>query len=293
MRFLVDSSIHVGDIAIDVALFHAIVRNGHHLEVVVGSSVADMLVDSSFIARTYARGSSALSKVMTYWKATRPPLDVILIMREWPSKYKPVSVFGRSAHQRTREHMDPNLYARGAIFYRLSMLDGIIDDWRSPIETSIPYKPERYAAACKASRINEGESYLTVAPGASKPEKLWPISNFETVIQHFRYCFSHVVVLGTDAEAKMCEQLAESCNAISLAGKIRLAESCALVSHAKLHLGNDSGLSHVAAGNGVPTVSVGGWQDGHYVPWRQCMLRGSVEDIEPEHVIAIVESMLP
>ncbi len=293
MRFLVDSSIHVGDIAIDVALFHAIVRNGHHLEVVVGSSVADMLVDCNFIARTYGRSGSALSKIKTYWAATRQPLDVILIMREWPSKYKLVAVFGRSAHQRTRAHMDPSLYTRGAILYRLSMLEGLIDDWRSPIETSIPYRPERYVAACKAARIKDGESYLTVAPGASKPEKLWPLLNFGIVINRFRHCFSHVVVLGTDEEAKICEQLAETCNAISLAGKIRLAETCALVSHATLHLGNDSGLSHVAAGNGVPTVSVGGWRDGHYVPWRQCMLRGPVWNIKPEHVIPVVESLLP
>ncbi len=286
MKFLVDSSSSLGDVAIDVPLFRAIARNGHNLEVIVGESVSGVLDDCDFIEAVHKKGTSLVGKFATYWQATRMPHDVILITRLWPTRFKPISFLGMTTHRRNRSYMDSSLYTKGAVLYRLSMLDGLIDDWAFPIETEIPFRPERLTVAFKMAGINASEPYLTVAPGTAKVEKQWPIANFVAVVKEVRNSFAHVAVVGSPAEAQLCEQLASECGIVSLAGNLRLAETCALVSNAAQHVGNDSGLGHVAAGNGVATIAVGGHEDGHYAPWRQRMLPGPVQSIATAQVVA-------
>ncbi len=291
MNILVDSSANIGDVALDVPLYRAIARNGHHLEVVVGAAAADMLADCDFIARLHCRGEGVSSKLATYWRVTRRYWDAILITRLWPTRFKPISFLGKTAHRRNRNYMDPNLYSQGAIVYRLSMLDGLIPDWKAPIETEIPYKPKRLASARQVAGIRDGETYLTVAPGSARVSKRWAVANFETVIREVECKYDHIIVVGSPNETNVCQKLATNCNIPNVAGKMGLAHACALVSGANKHLGNDSGLCHVAAGNGVATLAVGGWVDGHYVPWHQHMLRGHVDTISPRQVIASLNSI--
>ena len=286
MKFLVDSSPSLGDLAIDVALLRAIVRNGHELELLAGEASADALVDCGFIGRVHRKGR-AWQKIGACWRASRSRPYAIIVPRMFAGRLRPLNLFGRARHWRDRRHMDPALYDQGAVIYRLSILDGLIDDWRDPIETGIPYRSQRRQEAQRAAGIPAGAAYMTVAPGSGKPGKRWPAANFVRVLQQLRSRFAHMIVVGAPAEAALCEQLAQSCAdgaASSVAGRIDLAATCALVSGAALHLGNDSGLGHVAAGNGVPTLAVGG-SDSHYVPWRQHMLAGSPERIVPGQVI--------
>ncbi len=288
MKFLVDSSSSLGDVAIDVPLFRAIARNGHNLEVIVGASVSGLLDDCDFIEVVHKKGTSLVGKFATYWQATRMPQDVILISRLWPTRFKPISFLGKTTHRRNRKFMDSTLYPNGAIMYRLSMLDGLIDDWASPIETEIPFRPERLSVGLKVAGINDSEPYLTVSPGSAKERKIWPVSCFAEVIKQVRNRYAHVVVVGSPAESMICSQLAELCAIVSTAGKLKLSETCALVSHAKQHIGNDSGLGHVAAGNGIDTIAVGGDEDRHYAPWQQCMLHGDVHSISPAKVVEAI-----
>ena len=294
MRFLVDSSPSLGDLAIDMALLRAIVRNGHELELLAGAASADALADCDFIARIYRKGRNWRQKVAASWRATRNRPDAIIVPRLFASRLRPLNLFGRARHWRDRRHIDASLYQQGAVICRLSLLDGLVDDWREPIDTRISYCRERLARAQQAAGLASDDGYMTVAPGSAKSAKLWPAENFIELLPALREIFAHIVVVGAPAEKDLCEQIANSCaGAISVAGRIDLAATCALVSSATLHLGNDSGLGHIAAGNGVATLAIGG-NDLHYVPWRQHMLAGSPAQIEVGHVIdkmsALVES---
>ncbi len=281
MKFLVDSSSSLGDVIIDVPLFRAIVRQGHYLEVLVGAKVVGALADCDFIGAVREKGTGFISKLAAVWKATRSPWDVIL----YSSPGKPISFLGGAAVRRNASHRDRSQYPHGAIIYRLSILEGLVEDWYRSIETRIPYRPERLALALHAAGISSGEPYLTVAPGTAKKDKQWPIAGFVEVVRAIREDFAHVVIVGSPEESRLCQQVAAACGVVSTAGKIDLTDACALVSHAAKHLGNDSGLGHVAAGNGVATVAIGGDDCGHYRPWRQTMLRGAVSSISSRKVI--------
>ncbi len=285
MRYLVYSSANVGDVAIDVALLKAIVRNGHHLEVCVGENASEVLADCAFISRLHLRHEKPIGKLATDWQISRQHWDVMLFTSLWSSRLRPIRLLARARQLRDRKDMIASLYSKGAVVYRLSILDGLIDEWDTLIETEIPYKSSRRFAALQCAGIDEGESYLTIAPGSAKESKRWSIEYFATVLNEVKDKFAHIVVVGSATEIDLCSSLAGLCGAKNVAGKLDLAETCALVSNASQHIGNDSGLGHVAAGNNVKTLSIGGWLDGHYTPWRQRMIRGPVNEIYPSQVL--------
>ena len=284
MRFLVESHSRIGDLAINAALFRAIAAAGHRLEVIVAAGSAGLLADCDFIDCIHARPDSLAAQARLYWRLSRPRWDAILLVRIRPL-LKPLQLLGRADHLRTCRHMDPDLHRQGAVVYRLSILEGLIDGWRDPIRTEITFSKQRRQRVCAAVGIGEGQSLMSVAPGAHRPERRWPLERFAQMIRQVAGDYERVAVLGSPSEREICDRLAQMSDTVSVAGKMDLADTAALVSCASVHVGNDSGLGHVAAGNGVPTLAVGGDGD-HYVPWRQHMLAGSVNDISVEQVLA-------
>ena len=287
MRFLVDSGYALGDCAIDVALLRAIAGRGHHLEVLAGSKAAEMFVDCSFIKQVHEKKGSLFGRAGMYWRLFRQDWDVIIITRVVPAG-KAISLI-RCRHRLSAADAKPELFAQGAVLWRLSIVAGVIEGWDRDIDTSIPFAASRLAAAAQLCGIESGERYLTVAPGSGVQRKIWPTANFAEVVNAIRHNFDRVAVVGSAGEHGICAQLAQACGAVSSAGRISLAEACALVSNAALHLGNDSGLGHVAAGNGVPTLAVGEYMSPrHYVPWRQHMIAKPASEIETQQVLDLL-----
>ncbi len=284
-RYLVYSSANVGDVAIDVPLLRAIARNGHNLEVCVGENASEVLTDCTFIARLHLRHQNPTGKLASDWRVSRQHWDVMLFTSLWSSRLRPIRLLARARQIRDRRNMIASLYSKGAVVYRLSMLDGLVDDWDEPIETEIPYRSRRRIAALKCAGIAEGESYLTVAPGAAKASKCWSIHHYATVLNEIKEHFDQIVVVGSAQEIDLCRSLADLCGARNVAGELGLTAICALVSNSSQHIGNDSGLGHVAAGNNVKTLSIGGGLDGYYTPWCQRMIRGAANEIDPEQVL--------
>ena len=290
MRFLVDSGYALGDCAIDVALLRAVSRAGHHVEVLAGDAVTDMFIDCPFVNRVHAKKRSVFSRAAMYWRLFRQNWDVIINTRFVP-KGKPVNII-RCRHRLSSANAKPELSGQGAVLWRLSIIEGLIPDWQHNIDASIPFAASRRQSAEKALGIEAGQRLLSVAPGSGRPEKIWPAANFAAVVNSIKHQFDRVVVVGSGAEREMCAQLAKDCDAINCVGRLNLAQTCALVSSAALHLGNDSGLGHIAAGNGVATLAVGllkEYDKGHYVPWHQHMIEEAVADIEPPQVLAVLQ----
>ncbi len=101
--------------------------------------------------------------------------------------------------------------------------------------------------------------FFVVHPGASMPSKTWPSDRFAGVINAIaeRHGLLPVIVGGEDT-LTCAETIAQSCQRtpVNLAGRINLRELVALLSRAKLFLGNDSGPAQIAARVGIPTVIV-------------------------------------
>ncbi|HEY4819217.1 MAG TPA: glycosyltransferase family 9 protein, partial [Xanthobacteraceae bacterium] len=63
------------------------------------------------------------------------------------------------------------------------------------------------------------------------------------------------VVVGTDEERGLAAQIREACpDVIDLSGQTGLGDLATLVRNARLTVGNDTGVCHLAAASGVPVV---------------------------------------
>ena len=105
------------------------------------------------------------------------------------------------------------------------------------------------------------DHFVCVAPGAQfGGAKRYPAESYAEVLAKLSDDGWDIVTLGTSAE----RDIAETClskvqgKLWNAAGETSLSQALQLVSVAKLMLCNDSGLMHVAAGLGIPTVTMFG-----------------------------------
>lgn len=105
-------------------------------------------------------------------------------------------------------------------------------------------------------------AYYVFAPGAEYgPAKRWPAAHFAELARRLERT---VVLLGSDKEFALCNEIAVPVNAqqpgkcLNLAGKTSLADALRVIAAAKATVSNDSGLMHVAAALGVSQVAIFG-----------------------------------
>ena len=111
---------------------------------------------------------------------------------------------------------------------------------------------ETRGAACGA---------VAVHPGSGGRRKCWPAERFAEVAAGLG---RPVVLLEGPADAEACRAFrdrAASPLRVARAGGLSVPQAAALVAGCGLFLGNDSGMSHLAAALGVPTVAVFGPTD--------------------------------
>ena len=102
---------------------------------------------------------------------------------------------------------------------------------------------------------------LAIAPGSGAREKNWPEDFFLGVAQWWHAATGGAVTLlagPVEQERGGIEKLRRCC---LVADELRLSQAAALVSRCTVYLGNDSGMSHLAAALGVRTVAIFGPSD--------------------------------
>jgi heptosyltransferase-2 len=111
------------------------------------------------------------------------------------------------------------------------------------------------------------DPYVCLMPGSTWPSKAWPQEHFSALAKRARQEGLGVVVLGTPDERKVCDVVGEFATH-NLCGMTNLKEAAAWLRGAWAAVGNDSGLSHLAAACGTPIVAIYGATDpGGSTPW--------------------------
>jgi hypothetical protein len=134
----------------------------------------------------------------------------------------------------------------------------------------------RVALGAKAVRWREGfwidhalvdRPVLTIAPGSGAREKNWPAEFYLAVTQWWAGATGGAVILligPVEQERGGIELLCKSC---LVARELSLSQAAALLSRSDVYLGNDSGISHLAAALGIRTVALFGPSDpGRWAP---------------------------
>jgi len=179
----------------------------------------------------------------------------------------------------------------------------------------IPMKPEAVAWSERYRRQHFliGKPVMALAPGSSAGEKNWPVAHFRVVADWWRRRTSGsvVVVLGPVEEEK--GDYTALCQEAVIVRNLSLGQLAALLARCELYLGNDSGVSHLAAGLGVVTAVLFGPSDvAHWAPrgrnvtvmtqnvdcapctvstMKSCPHRKCLTTLEPEYVIRKLDGL--
>lgn len=107
------------------------------------------------------------------------------------------------------------------------------------------------------------EDYLVVAPSASFFYKRWPISSFVELTRELLDKTNFKIVILAGPDDTFCEAFSEIKNErlLNLQGKTSLSGSMSLLSKAKICVGNDSGMNHIAEAYGVSCLTIFGPTD--------------------------------
>ena len=113
--------------------------------------------------------------------------------------------------------------------------------------------------------------FAILAPGAGSPIRIWPIRRLAAVGRALieRHGFD-IVLIGSDLQRDDCMAISRSLPANrvhNLAGQSSIGDLPSIIDRAEIVVGYDSGVSHIAASLGVPTVAVMG-SIGNPEVWR-------------------------
>lgn len=151
---------------------------------------------------------------------------------------------------------------------------GELVDLEPPPSPRIWTGPAHEAAADRL--IPAAGPVLAVGPAANWPGKQWPAERFAALIARLTSPAgilpgARVAVVAAGHERQQAEPVIESLGServIDLVGRVSLPEAAACLTRAALFVGNDSGLMHLAAAAGTPTLGLfGPSRDARYAPW--------------------------
>jgi ADP-heptose:LPS heptosyltransferase len=168
--------------------------------------------------------------------------------------------------------------------------------------------PEDNARA--AALLPEGRPWLVLGPTANWHRKVWPAERFAELALRLTapdgaLPGAGIAILGGpgDQERSMATPVLTALpQALDLVGKLDLPEVAAVLARAAMFIGNDSGLMHLAAAAGVPTLGLFGPtpsdEYGPAGPKAQAVLadgppgQGAMEDLPVARVLEAAKALL-
>ena len=140
-----------------------------------------------------------------------------------------------------------------------------------PFWASMTMEQHFWASTSLRLPFNQDSPYICMAPGSVWNTKRWTKEGFVGIGQSYAKKGFGVVILGAPEEESLCQEIQSQIpGSFSLAGKINIWESTAVLSLAQLMICNDSGAMHLASIAGTPTVALFGPTvlDLGYEPWQ-------------------------
>jgi len=128
-----------------------------------------------------------------------------------------------------------------------------------PPRLFIPVHAQQDAGRWRAKAGREDIRYAVLGISAGNANRIWPVENFLSVVDILESQYGlQCVAVGDDtacASGRWLEKMRPA-SLVSAAGCLDLMSSAALISHAVVYVGMDSGPMHMAAASGVPVVEI-------------------------------------
>ena len=264
-RLLVITLSNIGDVVLTTPVFEALAANfpKSRIDVFADARSADLLAAAPYLGEIflYNKRSTWLERLrlMRTLRRRRYRLVVDLrshflghLLRADQRLYKP-------------RHRQPAMHAAEEHYAALAP---------RALRAELPacrlylYDADRIAAAQLLASL-PGKRWLAIAPGANWPGKKWSRDGYRALLNLARVGFDAAIILGSSQDDEDAQAIAHSSlPTLITTGHTALRPAAAILERAQAFVGNDSGLGHIAAALGVPTVTPFGPGDPvRYRPW--------------------------
>lgn len=159
--------------------------------------------------------------------------------------------------------------------HRVPLLSGVLG--LDPPASPKIWISQKYQTEAKEFLAGDGK-VVALCPVAARPEKTWPVERYielaqSLLAQNALGAVGRLLLVGAEADRPVIEQIASNLPAdqtLTLLGNPDLLSVGAILSQSTLTIANDSGLAHLAAAVGCPTIALfGPTRDDLYRPWGQ------------------------
>jgi heptosyltransferase-1 len=110
------------------------------------------------------------------------------------------------------------------------------------------------------ARITEGveiQPYAVIMPSASRDDKLWPEEDWQKVFERLHQHELRLKLLsGSPAETERAQRLVAGDSQAEVLPRMGLTDVAKVLAGARIMVGLDSGLTHLSAGLGRPTIGI-------------------------------------
>jgi len=267
MRILFVTSTRIGDAIISTGLLEHLIRThpGARITVACGPAAAGLFDAVPNLDRVIVLDKMLFSlhwlrlwilTVTTFW-------DLVVDLRSAPMTYL--------LFRKARRSFPPN-----------SSADRRVERMARVLDLDTPPAPHLWVSeadtALARTLIPDGTPVLAIGPTANWRAKTWRAEYFAELIERLTGADGilpggRVAVFGRDDERPTALRLLNSIPAercIDLVGSLDLLTVSACLTRCALYVGNDSGLMHLAAASGVPTLGLfGPTQEALYAPWGE------------------------
>ncbi|MGI8892481.1 MAG: glycosyltransferase family 9 protein [Bacteroidia bacterium] len=251
MKILIKRVDNLGDVVIIIPIIIALKKKfpGVQITAMVRPQHRDVL---SGYADNFIRPKKDLKNISGYNK-------IIEVDYTIPANYIPGNIkrtknirIGVKSFKRKR-HVSRQLFDH-------LKLHGIDENFSAPViivEDKEKIKSEKWL---KNNSVKPNDFIVTIDPGSNFSKKCWPVGYYVALCSWLINSFNAKIILPGSKEDELLQLIKtriNSDNIILLTGK-KLKFVTAVINNADLHIGNDSGLGHVAAAVNTPTVTIFG-----------------------------------
>jgi lipopolysaccharide heptosyltransferase II len=140
----------------------------------------------------------------------------------------------------------------------------------------------RVAERLVAEGITETTAFAVIHPAAAFATKQWATDKFARIACELTTRGLPVVAITAPAESRLVDELRRNSPAPVIGfTNLSLPEVTALLARARLFVGCDSGIAHIAAAVGTPSVVIFGSSNvAHWRPWPQAPAEVVVEEMD-------------
>lgn len=267
MKILFITWTRIGDGVLSTGILHELSRRhpGAEMTVVCGPLAQTLFANVPGLKRVIALPKKPLNAHwFSLWRqVVGEKWDLVIDLRR--------SLTGYALRAKERRVLGPTDTTQ----HRVAWLPSIIDI-QAPLDPYLWISDAQYAAAEKL--LPDGAPVLAIAPIAARLEKTWADENFASLVQRLLApdgaCAGWRVLLaagpGEDKQFPALIAAVPPDRLKLMTDQPDLLVVAACLQRCRLYIGNDSGLTHLSAAAGVPTMALfGPTNPGHFGPWGE------------------------